>query len=265
MQHVARHMLIGSLGLLMLVLLGSCEEGTDESGDDDPAPLGPGLQGRLIDAAEQPLVGVQILACQATTCLFAESGADGRFTFAIEPPADVALKTHPALAATPRSAAALEPVDIVDDALVDVGTLYVPDLPEGAVIGPESDDPQTLAVGDGLELTLSSVDIQPNVGEFLYDVAARRLPSQHVPAYPDLEAAEVIAVYAMHPFGATCTSAIAVSVPSDLPEGTAIEFRTINELDGNFWEVVPGHVVDGQAITDPGTGITRITSLVISM
>lgn len=247
--------------LTSLVLLAACEQG---EGDDESTPSGPGLQGRLIDADEQPLAGVQVLACQATTCLFARSGADGRFTFAIVPPADVAVKTHAGLATTPRRAAALEPVDIVDDALVDIGNLYVADLPSGVVIGPASEDPQTLAAGDGLALTLSSVDITPNVGEFLYDVAARRLPPQHVPAYPDLEAGDVLAVYAMHPFAATCTSPIAVSVPLDLPDGSAVEFRTIHELDGDFWEVVPGHVVDGVATSDPGTGITRLTHLVIS-
>lgn len=258
---MTRYLLLVSLA--SLIMLASCGDGTSETGDDETVPEGPGLRGQLIDAAEQPLAGVQILACQATTCLYAESGVDGRFEFVIEPPADVALKTHAALASTPRGAAALEPVDIVDDSLVDVGTLYVPDLPTGVVIGP-SEDPQTLAIGDGLELTLIGTDITPSIGEFLYDIAATRLPSQHVPPYPDLEGTEVIAVYALHPFAATSSSPIAVRVPTDLPDGTTIEFRTINPLDGNFAEVVPGHVENGHAISDPGTGITRITYLVVS-
>jgi hypothetical protein len=259
MQRVVSHMLV------MLVMVAACGDGTAETGGDDVTPAGPGLQGQLIDANEQPLASVQVLACQATSCLYAESGADGRFTFAIDPPADVALKTHAELAKTPRLAAALEPVQIVDDTLVDIGTLCVPDLPAGAVLGPISEDPQTLALGDGLELTLVSADITPSFGEFLYDVAARRLESQHVPTYPDLEPAEVIAVYAMHPFGASSSSPIAVRVPIDLPDGSVVEFRSVGELDGNFVEVVPGHVEEGHATTDPGTGITRITYLVISM
>lgn len=250
---MARHLLLGAF-----VMLASCE------GEPTPA-LGPGLQGRLIDANEQPLPGVDVLACQATSCQYGESDADGRFEFAIEAPADVALKTHAALSATPRMAAALEPCNIVDDTLVDIGTLYVPDLPMGAVLGPVGDDPQTLVVGDGLELTLNSADITPSIGEFLYDVAARRLPAEHVPPYRGLEAADVIAVYALHPFAARSTSAIAVRVPVELPDGAAIEFRTLDELDGDFLEVVPGHVEDGQASTDPGAGITRLTHLVISM
>jgi hypothetical protein len=148
---------------------------------------------------------------------------------------------------------------------VDVGTLYVPDLPAGAVLGPASDDPQILAVGDGLELTVNSADITPGIGEFLYDVAARRLPSQHVPTYPDLDPADVIAVYAMHPFAARSASPIAVRVPVDVPDGTAVEFRTLDELDCEFLDVVPGQVVDGHATSDPGTGIMRLTYLVLSM
>jgi hypothetical protein len=175
----------------------------------------------------------------------------------------VALKTHALLASNPRKAAALEPVDIVD-ARVDVGTLYVPDLPNGSPIDPASEDPQLLAVGDGLELTLVGADITPAIGELLFDVAARQLPAEHVPLYPDLDAAQVIAVYALHPFAATCDSPIPVRVSTDLPEGTPLRFHTVDELDGRIGETVPGRVEQGYATTDPGTGITKITYLVIS-
>ncbi|MFV8749169.1 hypothetical protein ACNOYE_01315 [Nannocystaceae bacterium ST9] len=246
-----------ALILASLVVLAACER-------DEGEPVEPGLRGQLIDANEQPLAGVQVLACQATTCLYARSDGEGRFEFAIDPPADVALKTHAALAETPRRAAALVPVDLVDDALVELGRVYVPELPAGVVLGPASEDPQSLAIGDGLQLTLRSADLTPSAGEFLYDVAAVRVPSEHVPAYPELEGAELIAVHALHPFAATSSSPIGVRLACDLPEGSAVELRTINELDGNFAELVPGVVEGGFVTSEPGTGITRLTYLVVS-
>jgi hypothetical protein len=252
MQRAVSH----SFACLVGILVGCAGE--------DPPPGGPGLRGRLIDANEQPLVGVEVLACQATSCAYGESGPDGWFEFTIEAPAKVALKTHPLLASNPRMAAALEPVEIVDDSLVDVGTLWVPDLPNGAAIDPAGEEAQVLAVGDGLELTLTGADVTPPIGVFLDDVAARRLPSEHVPPYPALEGAQVVAVYALHPFGSTCDSAISVRVPVELADGSDVRFHTVDELDGEFWETVPGRVEQGHAITDPGTGITKITYLVIS-
>ena len=255
--------------ILALTGLASCGGGSGDtadasSGGQDAIASGPGLAGLLIDPAGAPAGNVDVLACQATTCAFGESDSDGRFDFAIEAPAEVALKTHADLTRTPRLAAALEPVAIVDGTLVQVGDLYIPDLPAGAVIAAESEDPQTLAAGDGLELTLSRADLTPPIGEILFDVAARKLAAQHIPPYPDLDGEEVVAVYAMHPFAATSASPMAVRAALDLPDGTQVKLRTISELDGNFSEAVPGQADGGFVTTDPGTGITRITYLVIS-
>jgi hypothetical protein len=232
--------------------------------DDPPDDAGPAITGVLIDPAGQPLAGVAVLACQASSCANGETDPDGRFHFVVEPPADVALKTHPNLAGTPRLAAALEPVDILDDTLIDLGTVYVPGLPSGAVIGPATDDPQTLAVGDGLELTFNGADLTPALGEFLYDIAARRLPEEHVPAYAELSDEQIVAVYALHPFAASSASPIAVRAPADLPDGTLVWFRTVGELDGNCSEPVLGEAQGGYVTTAPGAGITRLTYLVIS-
>ncbi|GAB4509356.1 MAG: hypothetical protein Tsb0020_25830 [Haliangiales bacterium] len=238
--------------------------GPDIDGGASDAASSAGLSGQLVGPDDQPLANVEILACQATTCAYGESQADGRFAFAIEPPAEVALKTHADLTQSPRLAAALEPVDIVAGEAVEVGTLYIPNLPDGAVLAAESEDPQQLEVGDGLELTLNRADITPAIGDFLYDVAARRIPDQHIPPYPELDGEEVIAVYAMHPFAAESASPIAVRAPTDLEDGTPVKFRTISELDGNFSEPAPGAANGGQVSTDPGVGITRITYLVIT-
>jgi hypothetical protein len=248
--------------VLLAIVLAGCGDDATEAGTDD-ASAGPGLRGRLIDAAEQPVPDVQVLACQATSCAYAQSGPDGAFEFEIEPPAEIAVKTHAALAGTPRMAAALEPVELLDDALVDLGTVYVPELPAGSIVELAGDDPQTLLVGDGLELTLRSADITPPVGHFLHDVAARRLPPQHVPPYAELGAETVLAVYALHPFAATSSSPIQVRAPIELPDGAAVSFRTISSLDGRFSDPILGHALDGHVTTDPGAGIRLLTYLVI--
>jgi hypothetical protein len=252
----------GILAVLVFTLA-ACGGGREDADGGDDA--GPGLRGRLVDVDEQPLPGVEVLACQATTCYYGESDADGRFSFTIEPPAEIALKTHANLASVPRMAAALVPVVIVDAALVELGDVLVPELPEGVVVGAPSDELQTYLVGDGLELSLRSSDLMPSIGEFLYDVAATRIPPEHAPSHAELEGAQVLAVYALHPFAATCTSVIGVRVPVDAPDGTPVELRTLSHLDGNVAEVVAAVVQDGHAVTAPDTGITRLTYLIVSM
>lgn len=238
-------------------------DGGDDS-DGGSTSMGPGLAGVMMDEAGQPLGNRMILACMATVCLFGDTDADGRFAFPIEPPAEVALKTPEDLSTTPRRAAALCPVRIDDAALVEVGSLYVPDLPEGVPIGPASMDPQTLLAGDGLTLTLRRADLTPRLGDTLVDVAARQVPLSQVCSVLDLGDEELLAVYALHPFAATSASPIGVRAPSDLPAGTAVRFRSINEIDGHLSEPVPG-LADGTAVeTEPGAGISELSWLVIS-
>jgi hypothetical protein len=53
-------------------------------------------------------------------------------------------------------------------------------------------------------------------------------------------------------------------MPSDLAAGTAVSFRTISEFDGTFSAPVPGHADGSFVATDPQTGITELTWLVVS-
>lgn len=261
-----------ALGLgLGLVLAGACGGGSGGAGldaaTDDAAldaPRGPGLAGVLVSAAGAPVSGRDVLACMATTCLFGKSGPDGRFSFAITPPADVALKTHPDLAATPRLAAALVPIRVTGAAPVEAGELYTPELPAGAPIGPATSDPQTLAAGDGLELTLRRADLTPPLGSFLSDVAARRLPAGRIPAYPELVGRTVIAVYALHPFAAQSASPIGVRAPAALADGTAVDFYAVSEIHGLLSPPAAGHASGGFVSTDPGVGLTALTYVVIA-
>ncbi len=155
-------------------------------------------------------------------------------------------------------------MSISDDQLIDVGPLHCPLLPDGVLFGPESEDPQTLAPGDGLELILRRADLTPRVGDTLVDAAARLMPPSQVCSLLTISGEEIIAVYALHPFAAVSSSPIGVRVPSDLPADTPVNFRTISEIDGHFSEPVPGRTDGTAAATDPEAGISELTWLVVS-
>jgi hypothetical protein len=222
------------------------------------------VTGVLKDEAGRPLARAKVLACMTKVCLIGETGADGRFSFSIDPPVAIVIKTEPDLAGSPRRGAAMMPVVLADRRVVDVGAVYVPIIPAGRPFGPGAADPQTMQAGDGLQLTLSRRALKARSGDVIVELAARRLPAARVPKYPALAGEEVIAVYALQPFAATSTAPIAVGAASTLPAGTRVSFRTINEIDGTFSAPVPGRASGRDVATDPGTGITELTYLVIS-
>jgi len=150
----------------------SADAGAADSG---ALPDGPGLAGILKDGDGEILANQQVLACMSTVCLYGTSAADGSFSFPIEPTVTVALKTPEDLSVEPRRGSALCPVSIASGDLVVVGDLHCPLLPAGVPIGPATADPQILAPGDGLELTLRRADLTPRVGDTLVDAAARRV------------------------------------------------------------------------------------------
>jgi hypothetical protein len=227
-------------------------------------PEGPGLAGVLYDGDGVILRNEDVLACMETVCLYGDSGLEGSFAFEIKPPALVALKTQEDVNSQPRRGSALCPVAITGDELVEVGPLHCPSLPDGEPFGPVADDPQTLAPGDGLELTLRRADLTPRVGDVLVDAAARLMPPAKVCSLLTVPGEEIVAVYALHPFGAVSSSPIGVRVPVDLPAGTAVNFRSISEIDGVLSAAAAG-MSDGEfAATDAGQGITELSWLVVS-
>jgi hypothetical protein len=236
-----------------------------EPSDDGGMQLpGPGLAGFLRDEAEAPIGFSMVLACLATTCYFGETDQNGHFYFVIEPPAEIALKTLEDLSITPRRGASLAPVKLVDSSLVDVGSIYAPNLPTGDPIGPAALDPQTLEGGDGLQITLNRADLRPRLGDVIGDLAARLIPEAHIPPIPELGSEEIVAVYALHPFGAHSTSPMAVRAASTLTAGTVVRFRSISEIDGLLSPPAMG-TADGSFVsTDPGEGIEELSWLVIS-
>jgi hypothetical protein len=95
------------------------------------------------------------------------------------------------------------------------------------------------------------------------DVAARRLPEAAIPDYPGERTGRIIAVYALHPFAATSTEPIGVRIPAEVPDGTAVRLMVVDEIDGTFAESVDAVVRNGEIVTPEGTGITRLTHLVV--
>jgi hypothetical protein len=230
---------------------------------DSGLPSGPGLAGFLRAEDETPIGHAMVLACLATTCYFGESGSDGFFSFMVDPPAEIALKTLEDLTLDPRRGASLAPVRLTDDNLVYVGSIYAPNLPAGTPFGPSSSDPQTLAGGDGLEVTLDRADLRPRLGDILDNLAARAIPRSHMPAIPELGAEEIVAVYALHPFGATSSSPIAVRATSTIAAGN-VRFRSISDIDGLVSPPAEG-TADGTFVqTNVGQGITELSWLIIS-
>ena len=227
-------------------------------------PGEPGVTGILVGPDGVALAGHDVLICYPGQCIFAVSGQDGGFGVALDPGTPVAVKTHEDINADPLWGAALEPA-IVGDGTLDLGNVHIPDMPEPVKLGPESADPQTLAIGDGLTMTFNRADLDAEIGVFLYDVAARRLPAEHIPPYPQLNGEAVEAVYAIHPFATESDSPVAFELPSTLPAGTLVHLRSIGILDGTFSEPAIGHADGAKITTDPGEGLDFLSYVVVSV
>jgi hypothetical protein len=201
------------------------------------------------------------MACTRTVCYYSDSAADGRFLFFFDGPIEGLIKTAEDLSAEPRRSSPMVRVTIEADEFLDVGTIHVPYLPEGSPVRSGS---TVFEAGDGLALEFDPADLETAPGAMLTDVAARRLPPGIVPEYPGIDPGSVVAVFTLHPFGATSVEPIAVRIATDLPEGTPVRMMTIDEIDGSFAETVDAVVEAGVIVTPEGTGITRLTHVVIT-
>ncbi len=225
----------------------------------------PVVTGVLYDEAGRPIAHADIQACTASVCFPSETGADGQFHFDLEiqTPVQVLLKTPERLTMTPRRATTMWPVQVKGPVRLDVGAVVVPNLPAGVPL-PNGSGRQTVSVGDGLELSLVAADLKAAPGRVVMNLAARRLSAARLPAYRLPAGERLVAVYALHPFGAISDSPVGVRVPSTLAAGTPVKFWTIGELDGVLLAPVPGQATGRHVATDPDTGIAVLTYLLIS-
>ena len=177
-----------------------------------------------------------------TVCCYGESGADGSFHFEIEPPAR-SRSRHRKICRSSRGARRAVPGgDLRPGADRTSGRSTVPLLPDGVLFGPAGEDPQTLAAGDGLELTLRRADLSPRIGDTLVDAAARLMPPSQVCSLLTVPGEEIIAVYALHPFAAVSSSPIGVRVPSSA---------------GRHAGLLPHHQRDRRTLLGAGAGPHR--------
>jgi hypothetical protein len=262
-----------SVGLLVCAIGGalamSCNAtrpaGSAEAGDSRSQEA-PAVAGIVKDEAGNAIANLTVQACTVRVCLLGKTDADGRFTVAgLEPPVDVAVKTPENDAMTPFRAESIAPVRLVNNSTVDVGTLYVFTLLPVMTLGPTSGDPQEIALGDGLTLTLRRSDLTMPLGVTDDDqLAARSIALEHVPKLAELGSEKVVAVYALFPFATKSKSKISIRLPTTLPPGTKVRLRTIGELDGKLSAAESG-TSDGKfVIADPGAGIFNLTWLVVS-
>jgi hypothetical protein len=236
---------------------------TDTSDTTGPLPEGPGFVGRLVDEDGAPRAGEQVLACTMVFCLTVDSDLDGGFFVPLtDVPESLSVKTHEYW--DEGIAPGLLPLFVPDDVTIDVGEIVCPRVEPGEPWGPVADDPQTFDAGDGLELTMRRADVALPFGTSFDAVGAGELPLDRVPSYDGLEAEQVLAVYALHPFGATSASPVGVSAPVDLPAGTPVYFRSIGILGEGLSAPAVGASDGSRATTGEGQGLTELTYVVVS-
>lgn len=219
-----------------------------------------GLTGVVVDASGAPIPRAGVLACTTATCFTADADASGRFVFELDVPATIGLKTHE----EPGQAAALVPVVLTDSPDLDVGELYVPDLPAGVAWTLRNPEPATYDAGDDLQLTVRTADLTPAFGTRLDTLAAARLPEERVAVWPEIEGERLLAVFALHPFAADSASPVGVRFALDLPDGAEVRFRSVSEIDGTLSEPALGTAEGGVVHTLDGQGLTHLSYLVIS-
>jgi hypothetical protein len=240
---------------------------TEQAVDTEPAetdaevPL-TGLWGFVVDESGARVPEERVLACTEVNCVVGESDAQGRFSFEVDGPLQIALKT----AARPSEGVGVGLIScqVGEDGQHEAGALRVPSLPPLLAIDTSDTEVLDLEIGDGLTLTAAPADLRAVPGERLTHLAARRLPASWNGPYPGLEE-EVVAVYTLHPFGGSSVVPVPLSAPVDLTDGTQVRFRTVSYLNGSLSEPVTGQVVDGLAKTHPGEGVVALSQVILTL
>src|SRR5688500_4042002 len=99
---------LGRSAAIVTFLLAACAACSGDGGGGGGGDAGTATRavtGTLVDEDGVPLARTQVLGCMAHTCLYTGTDAVGRFSFAIEPPARVAVKTIANLSVQPRRGA----------------------------------------------------------------------------------------------------------------------------------------------------------------
>lgn len=238
--------------LALFLSVAACSAGAPSPPREEGAPDGPGIAGMLVGEDEAALPYRSVMACTPKVCYYTDTDPTGRFRFLLDSEGEFLIKTAEDLESRPRRSSPMVSVTVAGGGIVDLGHVYAPALPADVPVGADG----AVEAGDGLTLLFD-----PDAEDTPAAVAARRIPDLMVPGYPGLPADGVLAVYALHPFAWKTDVPIGVRVEID--GGSAVSFRTIDEVDGRLSDPVAGGKIGNTVVTEPGSGITLLTHLVV--
>jgi hypothetical protein len=281
---------LGSAGVAALVASGCSSQGAASPSDagllepaDAPTTCMPGIdggtcilaaQGSVTDIEGAPLGNLVMSICGAA-CFGTRSDDGGSYFI----PVALYIDTQNyAIHADGRPDHAVDYLRLqADEPAFITTTMHLPPLPQSSVRLPpdEAGAPATVTVGDvTLQIPADTTfTLDPEDGE-LGDpgrtVRVAAVPLASAPAYA--RNADVAAIYAMAPSGATASAKMGVVLANaaGLPASAAVDFLVLGD---NYFSSPPnvgllqvqasGHVsADGKTIaTDPGEGIIEITWL----
>jgi len=248
------------------------------SRDMTPAPSGC-VGGTLQDESGAPVAPMtNILACSSELCVTKPTNLDGSFKICGLHLRKIVVKTEEDFSVKPRRAAVMWPIELTANGEeINIPRFTVPLLGDGANLSGVMDTPQTLALGDGLSVTLLQRDFVLPLGTSTDNLAARAVPEGQHQTFIIPDGGTTLAVYALSPFTATTkpkTSLFSFQAKLATAPGAEVHFWAISELDGSLGrapsEVPPvlapaiGHGDGTMVSTDPGQGLGEMSWLVIS-
>jgi len=274
--------LAASLAFSLTVSLAACSVDSKQAGPADMAvKVRPDLwtpsgcvQGTVQDENGGPVAPMtSILGCSSELCLTKPASLDGSFKICGLHLRKIVVKTEPDLTVNPRRAASMCPIVLTSDGQdIDISKLTVPLLGDGVNLSGAMDTPQTLALGDGLSVTLLQKDYLRPLGFTGDNLAARAVPKgKHCPlTIPD--GGSELAVYAISPFAATMRppgdggvqSVFAFQATLATAPNAEVHFWAISDLDGTLLGPAIGHGDGTTVSTDPGQGLSELSWMVIS-
>lgn len=234
------------------------DDNTDDDDDTTGPPEEPYLTGTVYDiTCTTPLEGVRVTWCQES-CIFKNTDANGVFIFDGLPVGegvfDVVGHINPDES---HYTGLIEAFDIPA-----AGVVTAPDvcLPEIATVEALSGGQQTVAAGDGVELTFDPDDVEWVLG--VPQIGAVAVPDTAW-QYVDIPDVEITAVWAFYVWGSSTETPIEVTVPMsgglECGDTASIYWMSV-EAEG--WDLVGAAEEDcgAETLTTPAAGgLTELT------
>lgn len=224
---------------------------TDADADADPVVL----SGRVTDLGGEPLTARMQMCLES--CYFAESGADGTYTFDALTPDTYSYEIvvlEEGVWATPLVPFTLSASDKVIE-------LAVPTLDKGQPT-PQS-VPAEVQAAPGFWITLAQDDLTLPFGADGSVTRGVRIPNEHLPPTQGITQ-EVLAAFYLAPFDAHDETGMDFridAVPLGIEEGVQVQIYASSYLTQEWLDVGQFTVSDGEL---SGGGLTVLSTLVIA-